>query len=53
MFSTWYDLWDFLYLAKKIASDIVFWDKAFNIVKNLKYDGYQILIASMLYKFFS
>ena len=27
-------------------------DKAFNIAKNSKYDGYQREIASMAYKFF-
>ena len=27
-------------------------DKAFNITKNLKYDGYQRRLASMIYKFF-
>ena len=27
-------------------------DKAFNIAKNPKYDGYQCEIASMAYKFF-
>ena len=26
-------------------------DKAFNIAKNLKYDGYQCGLASMVYKF--
>ena len=27
-------------------------DKAFNIAKNLKYDGYQCGLASMVYKYF-
>ena len=27
-------------------------DKAFNIAKNFKYDGYQRRLASMVYKFF-
>ena len=27
-------------------------DKAFNIAKNPKYDGYQCGLASMVYKFF-
>ena len=27
-------------------------DKAFNIAKNPKYDGYQRVLASMIYKFF-
>ena len=43
---------DFKDLAKKTASDKVLWDKAFNITKNPKYDGYQSGFASMAYKFF-
>ena len=39
-------------LAKRTASDKVLRDKAFNIAKNLKYDGYQRGLASMVYKFF-
>ena len=38
---------DFKYLAKRIASDKEHSDKAFNIAKNTKYDGYQRGIASM------
>ena len=34
-----------------IASDKVLKDKAFNIAKNPKYDGYQRGLASMVYKF--
>ena len=34
------------------AADIALRDKAFNIAKNLKYDGYQRGLASMVYKFF-
>ena len=34
------------------ASDKVLRDKIFNIAKNLKYDGYQRGLASMVYKFF-
>ena len=30
----------------------IFHDKAFNIAKNLKYDGYQCGLASMIYKVF-
>ena len=36
----------------KTFSDNVFRDKAFNIAKNPKYDGYQRGLASMVYKFF-
>ena len=43
---------DFKDLAKRTASDKVLRDKAFNIAKNLKYDGYQRGLASMVYKFF-
>ena len=32
-------------------SDKVLKDKAFNIAKNLKYDGYQRGLASIIYKF--
>ena len=39
-------------LAKKTASDDVLRDKALNIAKNPKYDGYQRRIASMVYNFF-
>ena len=39
-------------LARRTASDKVLRDKAFNITKNPKYDGYQRGLASMVYKFF-
>ena len=39
-------------LARRAASDKCLRDKAFNIAKNPKYDGYQKLLASMFYKFF-
>ena len=42
---------DFKDLAKRIASDKVLGDKAFNIAKNPKYDEYQRRLASMVYKF--
>ena len=41
---------DFKDFAKRTASDKVLKDKAFNIAKNPKYDGYQRGIASMVYK---
>ena len=37
---------------KRTAADKVLRDKAFNIAKNPKYDGYQRVLASMVYKFF-
>ena len=43
---------DFKDLARRTASDKVLRDKAFNIAKNLKHDGYQRGLASMVYKFF-
>ena len=43
---------DFKDLARKTASDKVLRDKAFNIAKNPKYDGYQRGLDSMLYKTF-
>ena len=52
MFSTWNGLWRFKDLAKRTASDKVLRDKAFNIAKNPKYDGYQRGLASMVYNFF-
>ena len=39
-------------LAKRTASDKVLRDKAFNIAKSPKYDGYQRGLASMVYQFF-
>ena len=43
---------DFKDLARRAASDKVFRDKAFNIAKSPKYDGYQRGLAFMVYKFF-
>ena len=43
---------DFKDLARRTASDKVLRDKAFNIAKNPKYDGYQKGLASMIYSFF-
>ena len=43
---------DFKDFAKRTASDNVLRDKAFNIAKKTKYDGYQRGLTSMLYKFF-
>ena len=43
---------DFKDLARRTGSDKIFQDKAFNIVKNPKYDGYQSGLASMAYKCF-
>ena len=39
-------------LTRRTASDKILRDKAFNIAKNLKYDGYQRGLASMIYNFF-
>ena len=43
---------DFKDLAKRTPSDRILRDKAFNIAKNPKYNGYQRGLASMAYKFF-
>ena len=43
---------DFKDLARRTASDKVLRDKAFDIAKNPKYDGYQRRLASMVYKLF-
>ena len=42
---------DFKDLKRRTASDKILRDKAFNIAKNPKYDGYQHGLASMVYKF--
>ena len=42
---------DFKDLTRKRASDKILCYKAFNIAKNLKYDGYQCRLASMVYNF--
>ena len=42
MFSTWHG---------RTTSDKMLRDKAVNIAKNPKYDGYQRGVASMVYKF--
>ena len=39
-------------LTRITASNKILRDKAFNIAKNQKYDGYQRDLASMVYKFF-
>ena len=43
---------DFKDLAKRIALDKVLRNKAFNIAKNPRYDGYQGGLASIVYKCF-
>ena len=40
-------------LAKRTPSDKVLKDKAFKIASDLKYDGYQRRLASMVYNFFN
>ena len=39
-------------MTKRTESDKVLRDKAFEIPSNLKHDGYQSGLASMVYKFF-
>ena len=43
---------DFKELARRTTSHEILCDKAFNIAKNPKYDGYQCGLALMVYKFF-
>ena len=43
---------NFKNLTRRTASDKVFRNKAFNIARNPKYDGYQRGLRSMVYKFF-
>ena len=43
---------DFKDLKRSLFSDKILRDKAFNVFKNPKYDGYQRELASMVYKFF-
>ena len=43
---------DFKDLTRGTASDKLLRDKAFNIAKNLKYDGYQRGLASIVFTFF-
>ena len=43
---------DFKDLKRRTFSDKILRDKAFNIAKNPKYDGYQRGLASMVYNFF-
>ena len=40
------------HLTRRTVSDKILRDKAFNIAKNPKYDGYQRGLASMIYTFF-
>ena len=42
---------DFKDSNRRTIADKVLRDKAFNIAKNPKYDGYQRRLASMVYKF--
>ena len=43
---------DFKDLPRRTAADKTLRDKAFNIAKNPKYDGYQRGLSSMVYNFF-
>ena len=50
----WHDMayGDFKDLNRRTIADKVLRDKAFNIAKNTKYDGYQRGLASVVYKLF-
>ena len=43
---------EFKNLTRRTASDKILRDKAFNIAKNPKYDGYQCRLALIVYAFF-
>ena len=43
---------DFKELSKRTAADKILRDRAFKIISDKKYDGYQRGLASMVYKFF-
>ena len=43
---------DFKDLGRRTVSDKILRNKAFNIAKKPKYDGYQSGLASVAYKFF-
>ena len=43
---------DFKDLTRRTVSDKILLDKVFNIALNPKNDGYQKVLASMIYKFF-
>ena len=43
---------DFKDIKRRTTSDNILRDKAFHIAKNPKYDGYQRVLASMVYNFF-
>ena len=43
---------DFKDFNRRTAADKVLLDKACNFAKSQKYDGYQRVLASMVYKFF-
>ena len=45
--------WDFKGLNRRTVSDKLLRDKAFNVVKNPKYDKYQVGLASMVNQFFN
>ena len=43
---------DFKDLTRRIASNKILRDKAINIVKNIKYHGYERILTSVVYNFF-
>ena len=53
MFSTGYDLLKFKDLNRRTFVDKVLHEKAFDIAKDPKNDGYQLWPASMVYTFFN
>ena len=43
---------DYKYLNRRTSADKILRDKAFNIAKDPKFDGYQRGLVSMVYKYF-
>ena len=52
MLLTWHGYGDFNDLPRRIASGKILHDKAKNIAKNPKFNGYQCSLASMPYRIF-
>ena len=52
MLSLWHDCGDFKHLPRRTVHVKEWPNKAFDITKNVKYNGYQRGLASMAYKHF-
>lgn len=52
MFCKWCSICDSTDLAKRTISDNILQNKAYEITKNLKHDGYQSGLGGIVYTFF-